>query len=120
MKSEFGQGFIYNIVLFAKHFERFAQYRRRDKELKGKDYDSIMQNLWFDGAGDHFYEFEIPEQFKRTKVGKLAKELQEEALTRRLGNTTEKEFEAFFEKLEELCRLIDKKLGVKSKEAEWN
>lgn len=115
-ESEFGKGFVYNIMLFAKHYERFRDSLRRNNEMAEKYPDTFCKgkdDLWFNGAGDHFYEFEIPEQFKKTKIGKLAMELQDEALDRRLNSTTQEEFALFQEKLEILCILIDKKLGVK-------
>ncbi len=107
-ESEFGKGFIYNIVLFAKHFER---------ERYGEDY-----GLWFNGAGDHFFDFEIPESLTDTEIGKLALDLQKRALNFRLYRpVAKKEFDLFFEDLEKLCRNIDKEVfKVDSIEARWN
>jgi len=121
--SEFGEGFIYNIMLFSKHWWRHFESLKHNDEMAESNpdlWDKGNLDLWFNAAGDHFYDFKIPEQFKRTKIGKLAKELQEEAIERRFKNTTIKEFEAFFEKLEELCILIDKKLGLEDVKAEFN
>lgn len=121
--SEYGKGFIYNLVLFAKHYEAFIQSMKiNDETAKENPYlwEIGKDGSWFNAAGDHFFELEIPKQFKKTELGKLAKELQEEAIERRLGRTTLEEFNSFFERLEKLCRLIDKELGVKSVEAEWN
>jgi len=121
--SEFGKGFIYNIVLFAKHwwkhFESFEAVKRmaeRNPELwkEGED------DMWFNGAGDHFYELTIPEQFKDTDIGKLAKELQDEAIERRLCSSTKQDIKNFFDKLEKLCMMIDKHLGVEDIEADFS
>lgn len=77
--------------------------------------------LWFNGAGDHFFSLEVPECFENTEIGKSAKELQDEALARRLSNkTTEQDFNKFFDKLENLAMLIDKHLGVEDNKAKWN
>ena len=107
--SEFGKGFIYNLILFAKHFER--------KILPEDEY-----GLWFNGAGDHFYDFEIPESLKETEIGKLALDLRERALNFRLRRpVTEKNFNLFFEDLETLCRNIDKEVfKIDSIKADWN
>lgn len=113
--SEFGKGFIYNLVLFSKHWWRHFEDFKRSDEMAEKNpelWTKGSNDLWFNGAGDHFFEFEIPKQFQGTKIGKLAQELQDEAIKRRLGSITLKELSTFFEKLEELCMLIDKKLGV--------
>jgi len=122
-ESEFGKGFIYNLVLFAKHFERFkecmdctAELAERNPDLWKKGHD----NMWFNGAADHFVEFEIPEQYKDTELGKLAQELSNEAWDRRTKITTQEDFDKFHERLEELCRLIDKSLGIEPVQATWN
>ena len=47
-ESEFGKGFTYCIGLFLAHAER--------KELEG-------HYLWFNGAADHLFELEIPDNF---------------------------------------------------------
>ena len=121
--SEFGKGFIYNLVLFAKHFERFRSSIERTKkmaetnpELWQKDADYI----WFNGAGDHLFELEIPKQFVGTEIGKLVKELRDEAIERRLSTTSQEEFDNFFVRFEKLCRMIDEALGIESIKADYN
>ena len=114
--SEFGKGFIYNLILFACHFERTII------ELKGKeDY-----GIWFNGASDHLYELEIPEQWKNTKIGKKAKELQDLALDIGHGNRMmeagekiEEDYSKVVELTKEIGFLIDKKLGIKPIKAQW-
>jgi hypothetical protein len=107
--SEFGKGFIYNLILFAKHFER--------KTIHEDEY-----GLWFNGAGDHFYELEIPESLRETEIGKLALDLQKRALNFRLTRpVTREKFDLFFEDLEILCRNIDKEVfKIDSVKADWN
>lgn len=132
-KSEFGKGFVYNLVLFSKHWERAHQwmedYRRlRDdpkntKETRTYFTDDRALALWFNGASDHFYELEIPEQFKKTQIGKLAKEIQSKALYFGHGfqkNLTLKDFEEITSKVEKLAMLIDQKLGVKDIKADFS
>ena len=50
--SEFGQGFTYCIGLFLAHAER-------------KEYE--LSHLWFNGAADHLFELEIPDNFTLKK-----------------------------------------------------
>jgi len=128
-KSEFGRGFVYNLILFAKHWYQAKEYMEQYEDLyKGRKSRQEARNrgiqLFFNGASDHFFEFEIPKQFRRKKIGKLAKELQDFCLEFGHGSkmleATERDFEKAFEMLEELARLIDKELGVKDIEAEWN
>jgi len=120
-ESEFGKGFIYNLILFAKHWGRIENDLEAYKSIGDKQ---GAYGIWFYGAADHFFEFEIPKQFKKKKIGKLAKWLRNKCLDFRLPLTrekkpTEKDFEEIFEKLEELARLIDKELGIKTIKATW-
>jgi len=111
MKSEFGKGFFYNLFLFAKHFER-EKYEHQGN----KDY-----MLWFNGAADHFFELQIPKQFKNTEISELAKWIKDTGLEYRYASiVTQKQFSEFFNKCEELMILIDKELGIKPIKADWN
>lgn len=122
--SEFGKGFIYNLILFSKHWWRHFESFRRAKELHETNPDlwpnPNVDDLWFNGAGDHLFELEIPERYKNTEIGKLAEELQTEGLDRRLGETTKTQFDDFFERLEKLAVLIDKDLGLEDIKADWS
>jgi len=111
MKSEFGKGFVYNLFLFAKHFEREVFIDKNNKEY----------SLWFYGAADHFHEFIIPKQFKKTPIGESATQIKEIATKCRYAkNITPKQFTEFYNKCEELMILIDKELGLKPIKADWN
>jgi len=108
-ESEFGRGFIYNLILFAKHY-----YWHND----------FPAQFWFDAAADHFEEFEIPEQFKDTEIGNLAKELEDFCDTLkdsfgRIVEITNEDKEEAFHKLEKLAMLIDKELGLEDVEARF-
>jgi len=124
--SEFGKGFIYNLILFSKHwwrtFENIKAYKEVFKKETPEEEEQMAMDMWFNGASDHFYELEIPSQFKRKKIGKLAKWLQDRCLYLGHGfkeKGTKKDFEEVFEKLEELARLIDKELGIKDIKANF-
>jgi len=128
-KSEFGRGFVYNLILFAKHWYQAKEYMEQYEDLyKGRKSKQEARNrgiqIFFNGASDHLFEFQIPKQFRGKKIGKLAKKFQDFCLEFGHGSkmleATEKDFEKAFEMLEELARLIDKELGVKDIEAEWN
>lgn len=129
MNSEYGKGFVYNLVLFAKHwwkiYETVKSYTRLKKENPGMFGEQEAVEMWFYGAGDHFIEFTIPRGWHRSEIGKLAKDLQDRAMNYRLSfgeheKPTMKDFDKFFADLERLCRMIDEKLGVKTIEADWN
>jgi len=115
MKSEFGRGFIYNLILFSKHwwkhYDNLEKYYITEKALE----------MWFNGASDHLYELEIPERYKGTEIGRLAKWIQDKGLYWGHGferKPTQKDFDRMFKKIEKLARLIDNELGVETKEAE--
>jgi len=110
VKSEFGKGFVYNLFLFAKHFERDVA------EIDGKkDY-----GLFFNAASDHLFELKIPKQFKKNEIGKLANWIKSTGLKYRFGyEVTVEQTVEFYDKCEELMILIDKELGLKPIKAEW-
>ena len=131
--SDFGKGFIYNLILFSKHCEdvhsRLSYYekvRKRNTEHSSLFSEEEAIAMWFNASSDHFYELEIPTQWKRKKIGRIAKWLQEKALS--FGHSylddrkkpTLKDFNEIFDKLEELALLIDKELGVKPIKTIWH
>ena len=125
--SEFGKGFVYNLILFSKHwwrhFEWLDNYKkmREDGENVGLFSDEDALSLWFNGASDHFYELEIPKQWQKKKIGKLAKWIQDKGLYWRHGfekKPTQKDFDEMFEKIEELAMEIDKELGIEDIKAD--
>jgi hypothetical protein len=108
--SEFGKGFVYNLILFAKHFEN--SMAAKNETLGRETYD-----LWFNGASDHLYELEIPKQWEDHEIGKKAKELQDLALdighgSRMMQIIDKSEFTKVVELTKEIALLIDKELGV--------
>lgn len=123
--SEFGQGFIYNLVLFAEHFGRVELFERMDKEVSGKKITPIGASCWFNGASDHLFHIIVPEQFKKTKIGKKVLELQLFALDighgkRMMDSSVNwKDYEKVRTLTKEIAFLIDKKIGIKPIKAEW-
>lgn len=122
-QSEFGKGFVYNLILFSKHWWHHFEEMKRTTEMAAKYPDTWKAgelDLWFNGAGDHFFEFEIPPQFKNKSLGRLAAKLQKQALEYRMVHVTKEQFAQFFDDLERLARLIDKELGVKAIKSQRN
>jgi len=126
--SKFGRGFVYNLILFAKHWHQGIEYAEKLENLhKGINKEDARNRgiqIFFNSASDHLFEFEIPKQFRKKKIGKLAKQFQDFCLElghgSKMSETTERDFEKAFEMLEELAQLIDKELGINDIEAEWN
>lgn len=128
--SDFGKGFIYNLILFTKHWAEMRTKLDMYKKMRERSPDLFDENdavqLWFNGASDHFYEFEIPEKYKDTEIGKIALYIESKSLDAGHGSglmgrkkITLKDYEEVFEKLENLAMLIDKELGVEDIEARW-
>lgn len=114
--SDFGRGFVYNLILFASHFER-----EKFKGLKGE----LDISLWFNASSDHLFELDIPEQWEKKKIGKLAKELQDLALDIGHGERMMEEIDVsekgkVIELTKEIGLLIDKELGIKPIKATWD
>src|SRR3990167_1563569 len=107
--SEFGKGFIYNLMLFTKHFQN------------RHDYNDQHDKQWLYGAADHLFEMDVPERFKGTEIEKLATKLRTKVLERRLElNSPKEEMLDLFEDIENPCLLIDKELGAEPVKATWN
>jgi hypothetical protein len=117
-KSEFGTGFIYNLILFAKHAERVTRMMDDYKKCDLDQNHAIA--IWFNGAGDHLFNFNIPKVFQGTEIGTLALEIQRKCLAYRMSTSvTKEEYEAVFADVERLTRMVDEHFGVDSEEAEW-
>jgi hypothetical protein len=115
LKSEFGKGFVYNLILFAAHFERqIYEVGQR------KDYP-----IWFNGASDHLYELTIPEKWQETEIGKIAKRIQDISLEIGHGSrmmsseNCEEDYNEVIKLTKKLGFLIDNELGVEPIKGEW-
>lgn len=116
--SEFGRGFVYNLCLFAKHFGQIQEYAKAYQK-SGLRIERAY-SLWMNGAGDHFFELEVPSQWQKKKIGKLALDLQKRALHYRMNEMSKAAVQSFFEDLEKLTFMIDKELGVEAIKATWS
>ena len=127
-KSNFGKGFIYNLILFTKHYAQARTDIENLTKILGEthpkeDNEKEALSIWFNAASDHFIEFKIPKQYKRKKIGKLAKSIQKKSLYWGHGfeeKPTKKDFAKISNEIETLAILIDKELEIKDIKAEWN
>lgn len=121
--SEFGEGFVYNLILFAKHWGKIIGDLQMYKQMKSFD-EAEAYSMWFYGAGDHMKGFEVPSSLKGTRIDKLSKELSDLVFEKRLAigenSGTEKDFNKAFELLEELAMEIDRHIGSNPIKAKWN
>ena len=125
--SEFGKGLVICLVKFAEHRWRWHEQRKVYKELREKHPDHFTigsaVESHFNGASDHLYEIEVPERWKRKKLGKKVKELQDFGLE--MGhsfngrNWTEKDVDKAYTMCQEIALLIDKELGLEPQIGTW-
>ncbi len=125
--SEFGKGLVICLVKFAEHCWRWQEQKRFYEEMRDKsphlfDESSAIETH-FNGASDRLYEIEVPESWKRTKIGKAVKELKDFGLQIGHGFSGKTWTEADVEKAYQMCRdialLIDKKLGLDADLGTW-
>lgn len=90
--SEFGKGYSYCLGLFLAHAERRILW------LDKNDY-----SLWFNGAGDHLFEFEA--------VSEQAKAFKSRVLHLRLEKATEEDFIWAIREAKDLLMQFDKENG---------
>jgi hypothetical protein len=57
--SEYGTGFIYNLVLFVKHHDRLKELLSTYQKI---GFNDDAYEMWFNGAGDHFFGLKVPPQ----------------------------------------------------------
>ena len=117
--SEFGKGFVYNLILFAEHFGRNTGSEKDIQYIK--DYGV---GLWFNASSDHLHDLEIPDQWKDHEIGKKAKELQDFALdighgSRMMEKVKVEEREKVQRLTKDLGLLIDKELGLEPIKGQW-
>ena len=118
-KSEFGKGFIYSLVNFAKHFDKAFENSVRSGLSKNE-----ALSLWINGASDHLYEVEYPPKLPES-IKKQVEKLRNNALDYGHGDKMmvgmpEKEYSNIREALNDITLSIDKWLGVKTEEARWD
>lgn len=124
-ESEFGKGFIYNLILFSRHFERLSGYLENYKKIRADETiddehhrafsESSAISLWFNGAGDHFFDFEIPDSLD-DELRELAQSIKDRVLKYRYTLSTNTDIVTLddFNKLQgdilKLVMLIDKRV----------
>ena len=100
-KSEFGKGFTYCIGLFLSHAERKEE----------GDYC-----LWFNGAADHLFELEIPDNFA---LKEECEEWKSKCLHRRLEKYTKKDLVWALKQAKKFLLEWDKQNNISCEKGEW-
>lgn len=126
-ESEFGKGLVICLVKFAEHRWRWQEQKRLYSEMQ-KNYPGTFNissaiESHFNGASDHLHEVEVPPQWRKKKLGKMVKELQDFGLEMGHGFSGKTWTEDYVTKAYDLCReialLIDKELGLKPQMGQW-
>jgi len=105
MYSEFGKGFTYCIGLFLMHAER---------EIP----KTIPDDLWFNGAADHVYDLEIPDNLTEEFKDKIIN-WQRSCLSWRMKPYTKKDKEWAIDTAKEILRQWDEMCGISCCKGEW-
>ncbi len=93
MDSEFGRGFITNIMLVAKHF-------------------GLPPDQAWPGVSDHLIELIIPETFAGTEVEDLVIMLRKKVMWHQMGHMDSEDAEDVRRVLNRLVTAIDRHLGI--------
>lgn len=125
--SEFGQGLCYNLGLFLCHADKLRielrQYREWRKKDNPENYtEDLAVSRWFNGAGDHFFDF-LPE-YAPKHLQERCKILRDKCLDWRLPmddikEPTLKDADWAIQEAKDLLRLIDEDRGVPTIKGEW-
>lgn len=113
--SEFGKGLTYCLGLFLAHAERLKD--KKVKEILGESED-----LWFNGASDHLYELQIPENLPADLSNRLAI-LRDKCLEWGHGykesKATKQDRDWSIQETKDLLREIDSFYGIKTEKGDW-
>jgi hypothetical protein len=93
MESQFGRGFVTNLVLIAKHF------------------GLSPEEAWF-GVSDHLNELIVPKQYKGTPIEDLTTKLRKRILWHQPGTMDKEDATEVLRLLNRLVVEIDKELGI--------
>ncbi len=93
MQSQFGRGFITNLMLIAKHF------------------GLPPEEAWY-GAADHLNELTVPEGFRGTAIEDLTKKLRKRILWHQAGTLDREDAQEVLRLLNRLVVEIDRELGI--------
>ena len=124
-KSEFGKGCLYNLGLFLAHEAMYYERMNRFRDMPNLP-ETMIDNapmMWFNGAGDHLYDFEIPEGIPENIKERLEKFQSKVLSCRNVFDqevVTEKDVFDCLQEAKSLLMWFDKNiLKVKSEEAQW-
>jgi len=114
-------------VKFAEHAERWLQDKRMYEQLREKEpalfNESYAVGMFFNGASDHLYEIEVPEQWQGTPIASKVKELRGFVLAIRHGFTgqqwSEEDVITAYDLCREIALLIDRALGLSPDIGKW-
>ena len=125
--SEYGKGLVICLVKFAEHKERWRSDKRLWREMEAKDPRLFTEanaiEKHFNASSDHLYEIEVPPKWRRKKLGKKVKELQDLGLE--MGHSfnskqwTEDDFTKAYGMCQEIAILIDKEIGLEPDKGSW-
>ena len=106
--SEFGKGFTYCIGLFLMHTERDLTFYEDTKDF----------SIWFNGAADHLYELEIPQNISNEFKDKINNFISSSVYFR-TNNATKQDFENAIKIAKEILREWDIFNSISVIKAEW-
>ncbi len=93
MKSEFGRGFVVNLMLLAKHF-------------------GLPPEQAFYGASDHLDAMIVPDRFRGTEIDDLVDRLRKQVIWHQPGVMDKEDAADVRRLLNRLAVAIDKQLGI--------
>ncbi|HQN92208.1 MAG TPA: hypothetical protein PK336_08105 [Methanoculleus sp.] len=92
-KSEFGRGFIVNLMLLSRHF-------------------GLPPEKAFYGAADHLNDFILPERFRGTEIEELVERLRKAVIWHQPGIMDKEDAADIKHLLNRLAIAIDRELGI--------
>ena len=114
-ESEFGRGFTYCIGLFLAH-----QFMH--SEDLGKPSNSYFSNewMWFNGASDHLYELEIPDNFVlKAECKKWADKVLDLGHGKDLLSAKQEDIDWALEQARKFLLAWDKQCGINTEKGHW-
>jgi hypothetical protein len=125
MKSEFGQGLTYCLGMFLAH-ERDGLFWARE-QLGKRMSDYIVAESWFNGASDHLYQLQIPNNLP-TALQKRLRMLKKKCIDWghgygiggwNYGKPSTEKIKWALKEARDLLRLIDKFHGIITIKGSW-
>ncbi|MCK9306578.1 MAG: hypothetical protein M0P17_03505 [Methanoculleus sp.] len=97
-KSEFGRGFIVNLMLLSRHF-------------------GLPPERAFFGAADHLNDLTVPEQFRGTEIEELVERLRKAVIWHQPGTMDKEDTADVRRLLNRIAIAIDTELGIQNPDA---